>query len=441
MSSKNNKNNNHDNSHNNNNSHSSSNHRSPWISVVAIVLAVLMIGSVLFGALGSLVSAANSSSLKNSIDDLKNQAGDISDKSDKLEQDIASNESETQNLVEEKTEIDLQMDLNRQKVENLTEQIRQYNLLIAQTQEQLDQSQQKELEMNEQYKLRLRTMEEASEVTYWSILFEANNFSDLLDKINMINEVARADELMMNQLDEVTQSIALAKADVQVNKEEQEVVVDELAIIEEQLVAQRAQADALIVKLNEHTAQLRETYKQYDEEEASIRAQILKAQSDYEDALAREKKAAEQSNNTQTPSSSQTPSPSSGFVFPLPAGSASVSSPYGYRTHPIYGYYSLHSGVDLTAPGGTPIYAVASGTVTFADYSSVNGYYVSIAHGNGFGSMYAHMTNYIVASGDYVTQGQTIGYVGSTGWSTGAHLHMELLSGGATVNPMDYISF
>ena len=100
----------------------------------------------------------------------------------------------------------------------------------------------------------------------------------------------------------------------------------------------------------------------------------------------------------------------------------------------------MHYGVDLAAGAGTPIYAVKSGTVTTATYSRVNGYYVSISHNDGFGSLYAHMTNYVVSVGDYVNQGDIIGYVGSTGWSTGAHLHFEVFYGGANVNPMDYIS-
>ena len=100
----------------------------------------------------------------------------------------------------------------------------------------------------------------------------------------------------------------------------------------------------------------------------------------------------------------------------------------------------MHSGVDLAASSGTPIYATKSGTVTMADYSSVNGYYVTINHGDGYSSLYAHMTNYIVSSGQTVTKGQIIGYVGTSGWSTGPHLHFEIYYGGSTVNPMDYVS-
>ena len=130
---------------------------------------------------------------------------------------------------------------------------------------------------------------------------------------------------------------------------------------------------------------------------------------------------------------------SSGFLYPLPAGSAYVSCAYGPRTHPVTGNYSFHNGVDLAAPGGTPIYATKSGTVTTATYNSVYGYYVTINHGDGFSSLYGHMTRYVVSAGQTVTQGQVIGYVGTTGLSTGNHLHFTIFYNGSTVNPMGYI--
>ena len=110
------------------------------------------------------------------------------------------------------------------------------------------------------------------------------------------------------------------------------------------------------------------------------------------------------------------------------------------RYHPLTGVYKMHYGVDLAAGKGTAIYAAKSGTVTTAAYGEANGYYVTINHGDGYSSVYCHMTNYTVSAGDYVAQGDVIGYVGTTGWSTGPHLHFEILYNGSNVNPMNYIS-
>ena len=115
-----------------------------------------------------------------------------------------------------------------------------------------------------------------------------------------------------------------------------------------------------------------------------------------------------------------------------------ITSPYGYRYHPIDGGYRFHNGVDLAVAQGTPVYATKSGTVTTATFSSGYGYYVTINHGDGFSSLYGHMTHYTVSSGDYVNQGDLIGYVGSTGNSTGPHLHWEVTVNGVRQNPLNY---
>ena len=111
-----------------------------------------------------------------------------------------------------------------------------------------------------------------------------------------------------------------------------------------------------------------------------------------------------------------------------------------YRIHPIYGDYRFHYGVDLSAPQGTPIYATRGGQVTIASYEAGGaGYWVSINHMDGFSSRYMHMTHFIVSPGQYVAAGQVIGYCGSTGGSTGPHLHFGIYYNGAAVNPAKYI--
>ena len=116
-----------------------------------------------------------------------------------------------------------------------------------------------------------------------------------------------------------------------------------------------------------------------------------------------------------------------------------LTSAYGYRVHPITGNYTFHNGVNLAAGTGTPIYATKSGTVTTATYNYAYGYYVVVNHLDGFSSIYMHMTHYVVSAGQTVSQGQLIGYVGSTGISTGPHLHFGVSYAGTYVNPLAYI--
>lgn len=129
----------------------------------------------------------------------------------------------------------------------------------------------------------------------------------------------------------------------------------------------------------------------------------------------------------------------SGFCWPTP-GYTTVTSPYGYRIHPITGKLKFHSGVDIGAKGGTPIVAAADGTVTISVYSNSYGNYVEIDHGGGVRTRYAHMSKRLCKVGDTVTQGETIGLVGSTGNSTGNHCHFEVRINGTTYDPMQYFS-
>ena len=127
-----------------------------------------------------------------------------------------------------------------------------------------------------------------------------------------------------------------------------------------------------------------------------------------------------------------------GFVAPVD-GPHVITSSFSVREHPLFGYTKMHPAIDLAKNQGSPIYAIAAGTVTTAAYGDANGYYVSLAHGSGYTSIYCHMTKYIVSVGDSVSQGQVIGYVGSTGWSTGPHLHFELHQNGTALNPAEYL--
>ncbi len=125
----------------------------------------------------------------------------------------------------------------------------------------------------------------------------------------------------------------------------------------------------------------------------------------------------------------------------LPMQYLNISSPYGYRNHPIKGQAKFHYGIDLAAPKGTPIVASRGGTVAVATYEDSSGYYVVIDHLDGYKSYYMHMDKYIVATGQFVVTGQIIGYCGSSGISTGDHLHFEICRDGQSLNPADYIDF
>ncbi len=412
-----------------------------WKSLIAIVLCALMLGSLLTGALLTMVSAASSSEIQKEINALKKQAQEIADESDRLEAELAENASRTQTTIEQKSAIDQRIHVTEAEIQNANDQIQQYSLLIAEKQSELEEALDRQAAMSETYKERLRAMEETGTVSYWSILFKASSFSDLLDRIDMIQEVAEADQKMLQEMTLMAEEIQADRESLEAEVTALEETKVGLAEMEVTLQEQRAQADVLLLQLAQEEEQLSGEFQANKEAEADVLALVLEAQAEYEKALSAEEAArlAEQNKNNVaggSGSSNVTPS-TSGFANPL--NYISVTCAYGWRTHPVWGYQSFHTGVDLAANQGDPIYAVAAGTVTTATYQEAYGYCVEISHGNGYGSFYGHMTKYIVSVGDYVSQGQVIGYVGSTGWSTGPHLHFEVHLNGSTVNPMDYI--
>ncbi len=414
------------------------------VSVVAIILALMIIIPLLLNALVIGVSAASSSELKEQLDALQDEADEIAAQKDEINSQLSETELETASTVEQKSLIDQQMEITRLEIENTQAQIQQYNLLIAAKQEELDEAIAAEEEMNETFRLRIRAMEESGTISYWAILFGASSFSDLLSRVDMIADIAQSDQEMLEQLAAATAFVEQARTELEEEKaalEEAEAALEEQ---EQTLADQRAQADALITSLAADAEALRATAQEYDALEEELRAQIDEVNDAYDEALAAEEaaraaaEAAAAAGSSSSSGGSSSSASSSGYLYPLPSRVA-VTDAYGYRYHPIYGYYAMHWGVDLAGSSGTPIYATKSGTVTIATYGEANGYYVTINHGTGNYSTYAHMSYYTVSVGQYVQQGEIIGYVGSSGWATGPHLHFEIVINGSNVNPMDYI--
>lgn len=432
-------------------------HRKIIISCIAALLAL----SLVLGFVSMIASATGSSSeIREEIGDLEDQAAELAAQREALEAEIEANKDKTLTIVEQKSQVDREIEITRQEVEVVNEQIRQYNLLIAERQEELLAVEADQDALFERYQQRMRAIQEQGEVSPWSVVFQSKSFVDMLNRNAMVAEIAKADQRMMAELRASAAVVVAAKEALAAEKTKVEQKKAELAEKEEDLAVKRQESDDLLAELNADRERLIEECEKYEAMEADLSDSIAKKEAELTEALRQEWLAQQQQNNNNNnnnsgdsdgdgdgdSSSSGGGSGSSGggsgegFLFPLPAGwGAVITSSYGYRVHPITGNYSFHNGVDLAIGQGTPIYASKSGYVTTATYNYVWGNYVTINHMDGFSTLYAHMTHYTVSSGDYVEQGEIIGYVGSTGYSTGPHLHFTIYYNGSTVNPMDYI--
>lgn len=402
--------------------------------ILVCIVAGLLVFSLLFGLVMS-AFAVSSDTIRSQIDSLKKKEEDVKARQSELQNEIKQNENKQMDLVEQKSQIDRQISLIQEEIDIKNEEIRQYNLLIAEKQNELDDALAAKAELDTKYQARVRAMEESGDVSYWSILFKASSFADMLDRVDMINEIAEADVRMLGDLSKAAEDIEKTREELAAEKLDLEQAKSDLASKEEELLSKREESDELLNQLIKDNAQLRDAAEKYEAMEDQLSAQLAAKEQELTAAIRDEQNNGGNSGNNGNGGGGS--SSSSGFIRPVSGGY--ISCAYGYRIHPITGAYSFHNGVDIAVGGGTPIKASASGKVTVASYTYVWGNYVTINHGNGFSTLYAHMTNYIVGYGQYVSQGQVIGYVGSTGYSTGNHLHFTIYYNGSTVNPMNYI--
>ena len=422
--------------------------------MAALLAVILLFTSIL----PFCVDAASSSDIKKEIDALAQKRNELQSQMNEIESQKDENWENIEEKVAYKSSIDEQIFLLYAEVDNLNEQIFSYSQLIAQTQTELDEAQRRLDELNEKNKERVRAMEEEGEISYWSVLFKANSFTDFIDWLNMIDEIQKADKRRLEELDEAARQVAATKQTLSEEKAELESSMDELEAIQAELDEKRAETDRILAELNEEDLQFQAMLHEYDTAKAEIVAEIAAAEVEYTKALAAEeaarKKAEEEARKKEEAEKAESEKTETGKnedTNPAapPAASGGWRQPCSYRyISSAYGKRGggFHNGVDFAAPSGTPIYASRSGTVTTAKaLKDANGNYISygnyvvVNHRDGYSSLYAHMTYVVVSAGDYVDQGQLIGYVGSTGNSSGPHLHFTVFYNGSTVNPMSLL--
>lgn len=448
------------------------------VAVIAILLAAVLLLGIVLTAFGE-----TSADIKKKIDELKERESAVAAQQNALAAEIKENKSDMLDLVGRKSQIDKQVKLTQDSIAIKNEEIQEYNLLIAEKQNELDAALAERDALNERYQARIRSMAENGKITYWSILFKASSFADMLNRVDTINEIALADTRMLEKMEQTAEEIERARQDLAEEKVSLEEAKAELSAEEENLAAQRSEADALLEELIQNDDALQAAAEKYDAAKRQLEAQIAQQTANYTEKVAEEeearRKAAEEearrkaeqaareaAARQQAAMANQNPSGgsgsssgsgsstgsgssgssgntgssgSSGAIFSWPSYTHQITSYFGMRVHPTTHRYTLHNGIDIGASYGTAIWAAASGTVTSAGWDNGYGYYVVINHGNGCATLYGHMSQLGASVGDYVTTGQTIGYVGSTGWSTGPHLHFTVYKNGVAVNPLAYL--
>jgi len=419
------------------------------------VLAFLM--TISFG-LPTPANAASSSEIRKQINVLKEEKEAIQEKIEEVQAQYEENENEIANIIAKKNVIDQEVQLLYEQIRNINEQISSFNVLIADKQDELDNAEANYAQLSEANKSRIRTMEEEGEVSYWEVIFRANSFTDLLDRLNMVEEIASADRRHLQELSDAAENVELAQAALETEKEDLEVTKLELDATELELDAKREEADALIQELLEKADDLEALEAEFEAQEQAFLEEIAAKEIEYDAAKQAEWEAymatyvppttapaATSTNNGTTTSSGSTTTTTtttttaSSATWLVPCSYTSITSPFGYRTAPTTGASTYHQGVDLDTGTGWPVYATRAG-IAYTAYGSAAGNYVTIDHQDGFKSVYMHLSGFSISNGTIVSAGQQIGLTGSTGVSTGDHLHFGISLNGVYVNPCLYVS-
>ena len=300
---------------------------------------------------------------------------------------------------------------------------------IALTQQQLEESLEKEENQKESMVARIRMVYESGDPQMIEMLMKSSSFGDFLNKADYVERVISYDQQMWQEYKAIREYVELCKQELELEKD----ILDQArANVEEEqrnLEALIQQKNQDITNYETDITNKEKAIKEYEEE---IRAQEEEITS-LETMIAEEKKKILESSGVVLTYDGGT------FKFPL-ASYTRVSDEYGDRIHPTLGIPQFHNGVDFAAPKGTAIYAAYDGVVVAATYSATMGNYVMIDHGDGLYTIYMHASALYVAKDDIVIRGETIAAVGSTGRSTGNHLHFSVRLNGAYTSPWNYIS-
>lgn len=406
------------------------------ISILAGLLSLFMVLGMVGRIQPDSAKAASSSEIQNQLDELEEENEALEAEIKSLRAQLSENLGELKKMVTQKDLLDQEIALMYQQILNMNTQISAYRLLIADKQDELDQAEQRLKDMQVKNKARIRAMEENGELSYWAVLFESNSFAEMLDRLEMVQEIAAADIKCLEEMDAAAKEVTAARDALYAEQLQLEEKLSEMEALQVQLEEKRAQIDQLLIELKAKGEEYEAMIMESEQMQEDLAAEIALKTDELEDAKYREWLATYKP----TGGTGGTGNNVGGVTWLLPCSYTAFTSPFGNRYHPISGQWKMHNGVDLAGREGTPIMATRAGYVTTASYQHGGaGWYVALSHGDGYGSIYMHMTHYIVKPGQYVEAGQVIGYMGNSGGSTGVHLHFGISYNGVYVNPADYI--
>ena len=369
------------------------------------------------------------------VEDAKKKVTGLEQEKKKIEQTLKNLEGLKSDAAAYVKQLDGQLDRVNEELEQMEEQITAKETDIARTQAELETAKIAEAEQYDSMKLRIKYMYERGNTSFLDMLLQSKDMVQLMNRAEYIQQISEYDRQMLNAYENTRNQIE--QQEIQLKEEHEQL----LSLQDETKVKQQS-VELLLEKKNQELKnfenQIDAAQGQVSEYERDIQAQESKVKQ-LEAEIKRKEEQAKKAAEAAGKQYKVTSLGNISFVWPCPASSR-ITSRFGDRESPTKGASTNHKGIDIGASTGTAIVAAASGTVVISTYSYSAGNYIMINHGGGVYTVYMHCSKLLVSEGAQVKQGQTIAKVGSTGYSTGPHLHFGIRSGGQYVNPLKYVS-
>ena len=390
-----------------------------WVKKAKKYILVLLILAVCFSSIPLSAFAAVSQS---QIDEVKRKRDQVYEEKQAQQEIIDELSASRDDIISQKMALEEKVAMTREQIALNNQEIELYEDMIAQKQEEVIQAKALEDLQLERYRARIRAMEENGQLDLFVLLSESQSISDLLTALDDAGDIMQSDRALEDQY------IAARKAH-EAKKDEYEEYKAGLVAIQEMLSDERDQLELdiefqqqIIDELQQQISENEDLIAEINARWAELDQEVVELQEKYDEQ--------------HTPGSLWG---AAGLIWPC--GAYYITSLAGNRIHPVTGESRYHSGIDIGVPNGDPIWAAAAGTVTMAGWNGNYGNCVMVTHGNGYTTVYGHLSGIAVSYGQSVNMGQTIGYCGSTGLTTGPHLHFEIREGGSFLNPMDFFGW
>ena len=386
------------------------------IRLISCIIAGILVVAMLFSMFASSLTFA--AAADDDEDSLRSQLSSLEEQKAQVQETIAQLTAQADDVQATRDALQQEIDLTKQEISTVQAYIDRLQDQIDVKTTELEAAEVALEEKQDEFAQTVRTTYEQGEISYLEVLLNSSSFSDLLSRMEIITSLMDYNQKVGDEYTAAKEDIEQKRDDLQQTQDEQKDYEENLNYKVEDLAASEAEQAALQESIEAYKAESEAEYDRIAAEMQSVSDQIAE--------LSRQSAA-----NGSVPAGDGT------LIWPTPSCTTN-SSAYGWRIHPIYGTMKFHAGEDIPAGYGADILAAASGTVVTAGWVSGYGNYTVIDHGGGMMTAYGHQSQILVSVGQTVTQGQLIGKVGSTGNSTGPHLHFEVYINGETVDPKSF---